>query len=259
MKQQEQRYVSRDLTHFAGRGKRTKVQRYRVLLEIVRSGKLRSPRRFGITEFNAKFSQREMYSFPGVCFCDIPLADLRIHTQKCGPFGIAFQKQFLLQRGASPVFYIANDSQITPDTDSQTRQLDPAAVALGIREASYSREKFFDLMVSEFDRLGRALANRAKAIPRSSSKEVLELAECATRMATWKAYLTEYVFAYCIPFYANLDDTDERHFYMEREWRVYGDVKFGVSDIERLIVPREFGKRIRTDLPEYDGQVHFLD
>jgi len=60
-------------------------------------------------------------------------------------------------------------------------------------------------------------------------------------------------------FYANLDDADERHFCMEREWRVYGDVKFLISDIERLIVPREFGKRLRADLPEYNGQVHFLD
>jgi hypothetical protein len=110
MKQLEQRYVSKDLTHFAGGGKGTKVQRYRVLLEIVRSGKLKSLRRFGITEFNKKFSQRKMYSFPGVCFCDIPLADLKIHTRKYGPFGIAFQKQFLLQRGASPVFYVAGSS-----------------------------------------------------------------------------------------------------------------------------------------------------
>ena len=49
----------------------------------------------------------------------------------------------------------------------------------------------------------------------------------------------------------------ERHFYMEREWRVLGDVRFSALDVERVVLPREFANRLRSDLPHYNGQVSF--
>jgi hypothetical protein len=78
-------------------------------------------------------------------------------------------------------------------------------------------------------------------------------------MAELQTYLKEYVFSYCVPFCAKLDEADHEHYYMEREWRVLGNVVFDISDVERLIVPRQFGKRVREDLPEFRGQLHILD
>ena len=46
-----------------------------------------------------------------VCFCDIPVDDLDIHMEKYGQFGIAFQKEFLLDQGALPVVYVPADGR----------------------------------------------------------------------------------------------------------------------------------------------------
>lgn len=86
-----QRYISKELTHFVGRGKPAEEQ-YQLLLTILRTGELRSdPRRrpdsprVSWATINASFSEREMYHFPGVCFSDIPVADLPLHIGKYSP------------------------------------------------------------------------------------------------------------------------------------------------------------------------------
>ena len=44
---------------------------------------------------------------------------------------------------------------------------------------------------------------------------------------------------------------------MEREWRRYGDLDFTLDDVCRVYLPARFAKRLRSDLPEYYGQVTF--
>jgi Putative abortive phage resistance protein AbiGi, antitoxin len=50
-----------------------------------------------------------MFKANMVCFCDIPVADLALHARKSSPFGLAFRKSLLLEKGASPVFYVASN------------------------------------------------------------------------------------------------------------------------------------------------------
>jgi hypothetical protein len=45
---------------------------------------------------------------------------------------------------------------------------------------------------------------------------------------------------------------------MEREWRVVGNVAFKLADLTRALLPEEFGKRLREDVPGYVGQIDFL-
>jgi hypothetical protein len=256
----QQRYVSGELTHFAGRHSQALEDQYQILLQIVRSGQLRRDPNYapgtspvsGRTQFGprAHFSRRRTFDFPGVCFCDIPLADLEIHVHKYSCFGIAFPRDFLVQRGASPVFYIANDSRIEP----------AACEALGVEKQPCRRSDLFDLLVSEFIGIQSRLALSARSVPpESCSGSVKDLKEAATQMAELQTYLTEYVFSYCVPFEAALDDAHHDHYYMEREWRILGDLVFDIADVERLIVPRQFGKRLRGDVPKFNGQLHFLD
>ncbi len=58
-----------------------------------------------------------------VCFCDIPIADLAIHIQHYSSFALAFRKEFLIQRGASPVFYVARDANIGDPSKRECRLL----------------------------------------------------------------------------------------------------------------------------------------
>src|SRR5580698_7898135 len=73
-----------------------------------------------------EFSERKIHEVPAVCFCDIPIGDLYIHMEKYSGFGVAFEKRFLLGKGASPVFYIANDSLLDykPNVDWAARLIE---------------------------------------------------------------------------------------------------------------------------------------
>jgi hypothetical protein len=251
-----QRYVSTELTHFVGRGK-ARDEQYRLLLTILRSGELRSdpsrpPGSPGVswTTLNSSFSEREMYHFPGVCFCDIPVADLSLHIGKYSAFGISFTKRFLVKRGASPVFYVAKDSDIDPGGNAEA----------GMRQSSaapYTRAVLFNEMTASFHKSAHTLLRLASTVTESDGPKARELAEAGNSLAQLAPYIDEYVFSYCVPFDSTLDESDKRHFYMEREWRVRGDVRFTLTDVERVVLPREYGSSFRSELPAYEGQLSF--
>lgn len=72
-------------------------------------------------------------------------------------------------------------------------------------------------------------------------------------------FLEVYVFGFLK--YVDNIDTDEsiKNFYMEREWRVMGDVKFELDDVYRVFSPSSYARRFREDLTRYIGQVSFVD
>lgn len=65
--------------------------------------------------------------------------------------------------------------------------------------------------------------------------------------------------SFCVPFDSTKDDADQENYYMEREWRVIGDVKFGLEGVCRVILPRPYARRLRSDVPDYAGQITFPD
>jgi hypothetical protein len=71
-------------------------------------------------------------------------------------------------------------------------------------------------------------------------------------------FLGFYLFAYMKFFDETKPDDDSENFYMEREWRVLGNVQFSLKDVSRVILPEEFAKRFRADVPEYYKQLAFL-
>ena len=52
------------------------------------------------------------------------------------------------------------------------------------------------------------------------------------------------------------DDLD--NYYMEREWRVHGDVNFSIEEVTRVILPESFSKKFRDDMPDFYGQLIFV-
>ncbi|MDD5435724.1 MAG: abortive infection system antitoxin AbiGi family protein [Nitrospira sp.] len=110
---QIQRYISKELTHFVGRGKRTESQ-YRLLIKILREGLLYNTKANVslVVNLSAKISQNEMYLPQMVCFCDIPVEDLTLHIKKYSKFGISFSKDFVVKQGGAPVHYIPAQSHV---------------------------------------------------------------------------------------------------------------------------------------------------
>lgn len=77
--------------------------------------------------------------------------------------------------------------------------------------------------------------------------------------AAVEAFHDTHVGLFLKPFSAALPDDDPENVYMERQWRVLGNVRFTLSDVARVILPKRYAKRLREDVPEYFAQVHFPD
>lgn len=54
-------------------------------------------------------SQRFYVGVPMSSFCDIPLTRLKVHTGRYGEFALALSKEWAIQKGLTPIMYIAND------------------------------------------------------------------------------------------------------------------------------------------------------
>src|SRR5437879_5919630 len=117
----DQRYVSKELTHFVGRGLSSQEEQYALLVHQIlvkrRLGRpdmvdnIVSPEGFTIsTSTGEKICCNTMYEPKMVCLCDIPVADLSLHIRKYSMFGLAFKKGYMLERGATPVFYASATS-----------------------------------------------------------------------------------------------------------------------------------------------------
>jgi hypothetical protein len=115
----DQRYVSKELAHFLGRALPDDDARFSLLVRVLQQGWLTHPPHIpnvsGNVEINtsASLSNNDMYVPQVVCFCDIPISGLAIHTRKYGRFGLTFSKAMLVKQGASPVFYVASSCQVS--------------------------------------------------------------------------------------------------------------------------------------------------
>lgn len=253
-----QRYVSKELAHFAGQGKPGSEQ-YDTLLAILRSGTLLASNAVQVITpegspplppsyellINPNEPVGEKFRGNVVCFCDIPVEDLGIHTGKYSRFGLSFLKDFLVPRGASPVFYLDNQAPVQSLIDSLDRQ--PA-----------SREQIFDIGQRLTNELLHELQFGTTEPSGERSEPWAKEGQDMFRVSDIRNFLGYHIFAFLKPFDASTADTDPENFYMEREWRVLGNVDFAVDDVYRVFLPQEYARRFRDDLPQYAGQLTFV-
>lgn len=261
-----QRYISKELTHFVGRGLAHKDEQYSLLVGILTSGWLTHPPHNPLVsgnlsvKTNARISVNEMYSPEVVCFCDIPLSDIEIHVRKYSRFGLSFDKQFLIRKGANPVFYVARNSMLSVLKDTSDivapeqawERLD--AEGMGGFFDMVPRWKRFDKMLPEYHDLldiAAALISRSQSSPGVSGDY--------KRLFDLRGFLDFQVFAFLKFFDDARSDEDPENFYMEREWRMLGNLKFSLSDVRRVILPESYAASLRKDVPSYIGQVTFVD
>jgi hypothetical protein len=239
----QQRYISKELTHFVDASIKDEDQnitmgaQYDLLIKIIRDRRISYPPHdcediippdlkydpYYSYRFDFRFdaSSNEMINPDMVCFCDIPIEDLGIHIQKYSPFGLSFPKSFLIERGVNPVFYIARSSGIHGIT----------------------RGEYFN------DRIKLYLKTCSKYDPATSSGK-----DCSGVIGFINDMLCSLKF-----FDPERTDEDKDNFYMEREWRSLFNIHFEIKHIERIIIPKSFAERFRNDVPDYFGQITFSD
>jgi hypothetical protein len=237
----EQRYVSPELTHFVGR-RLSEDQQYLLLVnDILKGGCLKFPPiddrqcteglsgsslpLVGGTPMPDLDDTEAGYSRV-VCFCDILVGDLEIHMSKYGRFGLSFLKRFLIAKGANPVLYVAKKSQ---------------ALAFGLPDTQsgydvWARDKVFKENIQAF-----------------SDKYLGELPQ------PQKYFLDLLVFGFIKYFDDSASDEHRANVYMEREWRVIGDVSFALEDVHRVFMPERYAERFQEDLPDYKGELTCSD
>jgi hypothetical protein len=225
----KQKYVSQFLTHFVGRKETASEDQYKVLLKILRSGWLLAPSMVNTKPDELpKRVQQVSYSWPlnisdsdlnsvflsdVVCFADIPLDDLNIHLEKYSPFGIAFRKDFLLNKGANPVFYISKNSK-------------------DMSEGGIDFEKHFHKQLQNYIDLQKAFFSKPKGVKGAFTSE-------ETSQYKFHIFLLKYFLCFLKFWDSTKDDEDIHNFYMEREWRIYGGLNFDIDDVQRIIIPKQ--------------------
>ena len=260
-----QRYVSPELTHFVGQ-RLAEEEQYSLSVKILKTGWLthrpHNPDESGNLEIRkgARISDNELYSAQVVCFCDIPVHELGIHVRKYSRFGLAFLKTFLAPKGANPIFYIAKNSKVAviPGRDDSQRLLNAIKRRRSVGPESLfdmiHRSEFFDKMVGEY----HDLADRLDSFILEHSKDA-GVPEESLRLTDLQRFLGFQVFSYVKFFDDGLSDEDPENFYMEREWRMIGNLKFDLGDVHRVLLPESYARRLRDDVPSYVGQITFVD
>lgn len=279
----EQRYVSNELSHFVGKGQTEESQYDLLVNKILKAGLLAVPPQ--LTELGFDISKPitdEMMKSQVVCFCDIPEPDLRIHVSKYSKFGLAFEKRFLIPKGACPVFYVANEGPVSriyyPDhsldrvqkaqtagTEDRAQYFDKCVRALIDICAAFdtfwpedkrmfhgpevegSKRRFaelFGLSEAQVTMLGAAIKGNEPFF--NSTTKITE-------------FLMKHIVAFIKCFDANRPFDDASNYYMEREWRIANNVQFDLADVSRVFFPRAYAARFRADLPAYLKQITFLD
>jgi Putative abortive phage resistance protein AbiGi, antitoxin len=265
-----QRYVSKELTHFVGK-RLSDEDRYRLLVDILKSGWLKhypfNLRWSGDLSINPTASLNEMYSPEMIWFCDIPVEDFHLHMEKYGGFGLAFLKEFLVKKGANPVFYIAQNSPATRRSDfpNEIRSEFP-------EEPEVSRGAHFDQMSKECYDFFRALhkfLNDTYGRIDLSKLDLLNQSEESHFYDRWldldgrkerlERFLNFQMFSFQKFFDTTLADDHHDNFYMEREWRILGNLHFELDEVYRIILPRSYAQRLRENIPQYIGQLSFAD
>jgi hypothetical protein len=291
-----QRYVSNELTHFVGRGMGVDEQYDLLMDQILKPGWLtfpphdRSPFRSPSLDLGTTISDGKMIGHRVICFCDIPLADLSIHMKKYSNFGISFRREFLIRHGASPAFYVANNSTVAASglipldylTDRINDALSNGIIERGLYFDDYIKiildlMWIFDALASDyqgdwFKASGTRESNRATMINVMNTLFAFQESELDQFVATQGArehfgrsvrligeFILVGIFDFIKCFDASKAEDDPDNYYMEREWRLPKNLKFDLKDVERIIMPRKFATAFRADLPGYNAQLHFVD
>lgn len=239
------RYTSDNLAHFVGLAHPLNHEaNYGTLLKILRSGWVTHPPHdagWGLTQFRRDLTQslaNERLIDPNVtCYADIPEDHLGIHLSKYGLFGLSFPRSLLVRYGARPVMYFPLSA-----TDSASPY---GRSALKDIEAVY--RAFVKLVVDRTDgQLGPRLVGSE---PEDQAQATLEVAKTLER---------EFL-AFLKPFNADLAIETFDNFYLEREWRKYGNMEASSSTVSVVYIAEPFIERFKVDAREFVDRVRAFE
>lgn len=234
-------YISNELFHLVGRSHPTDHEaNYQTLLKVINSSCVSHPphnphvyeHRIAYNWESSLFSE-ELIVPSITCFCDIPFETLGIHMKKYGMFGLSFSREFLIKRGARPVIYM-------PMQPSDTQRGWGTIHCESLLHAIEQKWKgFYELVVSPVAQDTRTSSFGQK--PTSTEDAIRDMDDV----------FTQHFLAFIKPFNSELPDEHPDNFYLEREWRKFGNLGFQPREVMRVIVSRDYVERLKKEHPTY--------
>lgn len=232
-----QTYTSEILYHMVGSSAPQDHDRnFKTLCRVLESMKLRHRKVDGLSDpiairigSGASSANGEPIIQTVICFCDIHFCQLRpIHTGKYGCFGIGVDKEIVADCGGRPVIYI-------PTLPKRPWSLNNSLV-VDTLNAYWGLRQYLDISSKDDQLRSRGLGN----FPASADEAVSLIATT----------LGKNVLAFLKQFDVGLADDDPRNYYMEREWRMFGDLDLSVS-LKKVVVGKGYGEKFKKRFPEY--------
>ena len=186
---------------------------------------------------NKKISDETAIQGQIVCFCDIPVEGLELHMRKYSRFGVAFLKSFLVAKGANPVFYVARDAVVPGITFVPT-----GSGSIEPRQ-DVTRAELLDCIHKE------AMTLTTQNYDLMSPSGNPDLQKLLYRAENLRQLHYQVVLAFVKPFDSTEPEESKNNYYMEREWRVYGDVLFQLADVRQIFLPPSYSDSFRKDFP----------
>jgi len=170
------------------------------------------------------------------CFADIPEKSLPIHLEKYGLFGIGFRRDFLIRQGARPVTYVPMFSNEWMHAIGGRYMLeDIAAIHQG----------FDHYFVEKNAETGKPMSRQIREVPRTE-EQVLRAVKTVFEL---------YFLVFLKPFNSELPADHIDNYYMEREWRKYGYLKFNLAEIAHVWVARGSRHAIESGYPDLSDRI----
>jgi hypothetical protein len=109
------------------------------------------------------------------------------------------------------------------------------------------------------DLLPRLRALQSKALEQEDIRQFQRLEGLQRKIEDLYVFLDQYVFGFIKFFDSENAEEHEENYYMEREWRIFGNVNFNLADVHRLLLPKSYASRFHSDFPDYAAQLTYSD
>lgn len=231
-------YVSREFFHFVGFAHPTEDEaNYVTLSKILESQTVsHAPHScdWGTTSYTRTLDgnlwNETLIKPTATCYCDIPIDSLGIHIGKYGKFGLSFPREYVIHYGARPVIYVP--------------------MKIGDWMSPYGRT-----LLKDIESIYKGFMHHlGDTVPLSERFICQEPTDRAAAIGDMRATFEKDFLAFIKPFDATLSENDPRNFYMEREWRKYGNLQFTPDKVNRVVVPTAYLERLAKDFPDYKAK-----
>lgn len=99
------------------------------------------------------------YAIPMVCFCDIPLSQIKNHIETYGKYGIGMSSSWAKKSKLNPVIYLENDSQLTNSIVSEIKSISKQRKEQIEKHKAFNIFRYIKKYQGDFKRANKVIKN----------------------------------------------------------------------------------------------------